>query len=804
MEEKLEKMMKTIMWEPCDGQHIVYACNVLAEEAFAVGEITEEDRNNIFRRRNAIPVVYNNPKMYIEMSKRQNDFHTPNRKETHAPAWQTLIKLCALWNEYGRPKPREEEDVQRRWDMLICMAAVLNMKLDVQKTLNITNVSSKLYDWITHACREDDEAFQVLIRLGQDIDAHILHQDPSKEVAWKKYLEKRNDNGRAKEPRHVSMSINWLKPLRGLHDEDFKELLNMAQYDHDRKRQRLYFHDVDKANPQRNTLEYVSMRLRQRYAVRNALRWLHIEGSTAMYKRMEDFMKIDITRFGEHDTLVALDQLDTRTFINHWSSPLYVRVSALKKYASEIPGAVRAHYQDIVNGGTRFSGKVKLIGEHSYTLRGWLWETHLQKPVRGLKEVRDVQILHRGELFTGGYGQLGEPALWVVDCRWGGKGGVDKPWAYEDYATAMHVMGRWMHASPRWNVAFLCPEGDDMRSLVKELERADRIVHHRSWSFTEETAMHKECILFDNQEVLLMEVVGDVILIMICPPASNPIENIPRSGGPVPRSFQDHASKYASKLKNNICRTPEEVSHLINAYLPKDWALVLVELSTSVRAVLDEGFIGSRIVTLDEDVERTTTLTEWIRQHEGAHFQYSGEKAEASEEPDEDEEEDEQGKEQGEENEYRLRTFDLEPLSHAEEVQAEHGALHGEDEMVKPVERNTIEERAEQLHVQDSGSTEGRMQSAEHHVNEEENVGEADHILKQNAIDNKKQKHRSCIGVNESTSTMKRPRTTRSIPKKNRSERKRTATQALEKGMSTTTSVISTLSPTTCSEKNEV
>ena len=62
--------MKTIMWEPYDGQHIVYACNVLAKEAFAAGDITEEERNYIFRRRNVILVVYNNPKMYIEMSKR--------------------------------------------------------------------------------------------------------------------------------------------------------------------------------------------------------------------------------------------------------------------------------------------------------------------------------------------------------------------------------------------------------------------------------------------------------------------------------------------------------------------------------------------------------------------------------------------------------------------------------------------------------------------------------------------------------------------------------------------------------------
>ena len=68
--EKMENLMKTIMWKPCDGQHIVYACNVLAEEAFAACDITEEEWNNIFKERLAIPMVYNNPKMYIEMSKR--------------------------------------------------------------------------------------------------------------------------------------------------------------------------------------------------------------------------------------------------------------------------------------------------------------------------------------------------------------------------------------------------------------------------------------------------------------------------------------------------------------------------------------------------------------------------------------------------------------------------------------------------------------------------------------------------------------------------------------------------------------
>ena len=106
-----------------------------------------------------------------------------------------------------------------------------------------------------------------------------------------------------------------------------------------------------------------------------------------MYKKMEDFVKIDVTRFGDHDTLVALDQLGTRSFITHWSSQLYVRVSALKKYTHEIPTALRAHHRDIVKGGTGFSRKVKLVGEQTYFVSGWLWKTKLQKLVEGSEEV---------------------------------------------------------------------------------------------------------------------------------------------------------------------------------------------------------------------------------------------------------------------------------------------------------------------------------------------------------------------------------------------------------------------------------
>ena len=46
------------------------------------------------------------------------------------------------------------------------------------------------------------------------------------------------------------------------------------------------------------------------------------------------------------------------------------------------------------------------------------YEKHIFKNL--LKEstrIRDVHIMHRGELFMDGLGALGELALWVVDCR---------------------------------------------------------------------------------------------------------------------------------------------------------------------------------------------------------------------------------------------------------------------------------------------------------------------------------------------------------------------------------------------------
>ena len=81
------------------------------------------------------------------------------------------------------------------------------------------------------------------------------------------------------------------------------ESTGLSSNDEGGQGQRLYFNDVDKPFPRSKTLEFVSLRLRQRYAIKNILRWLQMEGNIASYKNISYFLQIYVSRFGEHDTL---------------------------------------------------------------------------------------------------------------------------------------------------------------------------------------------------------------------------------------------------------------------------------------------------------------------------------------------------------------------------------------------------------------------------------------------------------------------------------------------------------------------
>ena len=60
-EDQWNDMFQTIKWVPCDGQRILYVCNVLTQEKFQKGHITKEDLDNLFSTKKVVVVVYDNP-----------------------------------------------------------------------------------------------------------------------------------------------------------------------------------------------------------------------------------------------------------------------------------------------------------------------------------------------------------------------------------------------------------------------------------------------------------------------------------------------------------------------------------------------------------------------------------------------------------------------------------------------------------------------------------------------------------------------------------------------------------------------
>ena len=45
---------------------------------------------------------------------------------------------------------------------------------------------------------------------------------------------------------------------------------------------------------------------------------------------------------------------------------------------------------------------------------------------------------------------------------------------------------------------FVCPEGEDMRTLVRDLKTLDQTIEHGEWGFTSETSRQKKTITFDE------------------------------------------------------------------------------------------------------------------------------------------------------------------------------------------------------------------------------------------------------------------------------------------------------------------
>ena len=104
------------------------------------------------------------------------------------------------------------------------------------------------------------------------MDNRILHLDPARAKAWRKYVRAKKKSV-CQRTKNCPYDNKLVEAVAGLLDGNYKEVVQTKLYHEGGRGHRLYFNDVDKQFSWSKTLEFVSLRLRQRYAVKNALRW---------------------------------------------------------------------------------------------------------------------------------------------------------------------------------------------------------------------------------------------------------------------------------------------------------------------------------------------------------------------------------------------------------------------------------------------------------------------------------------------------------------------------------------------------
>ena len=343
---------------------------------------------------------------------------------------------------------------------------------------------------------------------------------------------------------------------------------------------------------------------------------------------MEEFLKKDVSCFGNHQILSWLGKMGTRRFVQNWAYPNYVYLKSLKRYAMDIPNAIQAQYDDIIAGRKGFDEQVRDLGDGTYIVTGLVWKARIKTPGVNNSTVVEVHIMHHNGFFDGTSERVGESALWIFECRNCGNG-KDGIWEEANYKKAMDTVEEWMQGGPRWNVVFLYPEGDEtVVSFVKMLRNSKELYAYRgSWTFLEETRSTENTLKFEGQRIKGFQSVADIVVVLICPTHTNPNVNIPRTfEAELPLSFQDYKSKWALEVGDSKRRTPEEIAKLVKAYLPEGWMLVLCGLGAAIPAICTQGFTGLHILNVDNSNDRDRALSTWVMGHQGARIMYPQER----------------------------------------------------------------------------------------------------------------------------------------------------------------------------------
>jgi hypothetical protein len=234
----------------------------------------------------------------------------------------------------------------------------------------------------------------------------------------------------------------WLRPLLRIPKKQYLKLAKkMAARPIEQgtqPRQKYFFNLAASLTPKKKTLAWVVDRNQRREAVRNAFWWLIVRSEEREPQSMTEFFAINVDRFvgpGQKQLQVFGTSIDKKIQIA-WTAPSVKSVTMLERVQHLITPMVRYHFNDIVARGRGYQGYRRTVANIAEA--SWHWQVDVPCPTGGSNEGR-LPIRCRGGVFQGDVVEIGQPCLWVFDCRQGTTGGEDVCWMRSSMAMLCYM-----------------------------------------------------------------------------------------------------------------------------------------------------------------------------------------------------------------------------------------------------------------------------------------------------------------------------------------------------------------------------
>jgi hypothetical protein len=233
----------------------------------------------------------------------------------------------------------------------------------------------------------------------------------------------------------------------------------------------------------------------------------------------------------------------------------------LEKFEDLIPPIIRQHYEDIVVGGTRYQGYRHAVS--NITNARWDWQVDVPCTT-GRNNRGRLPIRCRGGFFEDEVVEMGEPCLWIVDCRRGGTGDNDAPWTNVEYRKVFQQIWKWMAGIHRWTAILLFPTGlffdQDMHEMFAL--SAECTWRQGVWIFQPHVVpSYTQDMRYNGRTV---QAIGGVALVMEHPVGSKVAPNIRRGREQLPLAFtnvwnEDRMPRAVDRLE----RSPTELQRMV-------------------------------------------------------------------------------------------------------------------------------------------------------------------------------------------------------------------------------------------------